>query len=111
MHQEPFVLLKNYRQQQDALKLIPKQKFIPIQNKLVKKTQKPKKYTIQKETNPQLSRIQTQSFLEPLIQLQQYTDDSINEIQYSPLLFNEFKLTYQASYCDNINLPDEAFGF
>ncbi|CAD8088717.1 unnamed protein product [Paramecium sonneborni] len=110
MLQEPFVLLKNYRQEQDALKLTQKQKFIPIQKKLVKKTQKPKHYTIEKKTNPEWTQIEAQSFIEPLIQLQQYSDDEINEDQYSPLIFNEIKLTYHASYYDNINLSDDALG-
>ncbi|CAK85727.1 unnamed protein product (macronuclear) [Paramecium tetraurelia] len=110
MLSEPFVLLKNYRQQQDASKSSQKKKLIPIQKKLVKKTPKSKPSVIEKDRNPQRSLIQTQQQIEPIIQIQQYSDDNINEDQYSPLLFNEFKFTLNDPYCENINLSDDAFG-
>ncbi|CAK82910.1 unnamed protein product (macronuclear) [Paramecium tetraurelia] len=109
MLSEPFVLLKNYRQQQDALKLTQKTKLIPIQKKLVKKTHVPKYLTNDKERNSQRSQTQPEQSIEPLIQMQLYSDDQINEDQYSPLLFNEYKFAFHDSFCWNINLSDEAF--
>ncbi|CAD8186280.1 unnamed protein product [Paramecium octaurelia] len=109
MLSEPFVLLKNYRQQQDALQLTQKKKLIPIQKKLVKKTHVPNRLQNEKERNPQRSQIQPDQSIEPQIQMQFYSDDQINEDQYSPLLFNEIKFSFHDSFCENINLSDEAF--
>ncbi|CAD8182165.1 unnamed protein product [Paramecium pentaurelia] len=107
MSQEPFVLQKNYRQQQEALKFTQKKKLIPIQKKIVKKINEQKRLPIEKKRNPQRSQIQSEQYLEPLIQMQSYLDDQINQDQYSPLLFNEFRFTFHDSYCEEINLSNE----
>ncbi|CAD8184684.1 unnamed protein product [Paramecium pentaurelia] len=110
MLSEPFVLLKNYRQQQDAPKTLQKNKLIPIQKKLVKKTPKSKPSLIEIDRNPQQNQIQTQQYIEPISLMQQYQDDYLNQDQYSPPLFNEFQYNFHDSYSQYINLPDEALG-
>ncbi|CAD8087437.1 unnamed protein product [Paramecium primaurelia] len=110
MLSEPFVLLKNYRQQQDAPKTLQKKKLIPIQKKLIKKTPKSKPSIIEIDRNPQQNQIQIQQYIEPISLIQQYQDDYLNQDQYSPPPFNELQYTFHDSYSEYINLPDEALG-